>query len=119
MINVIPNPYYGYSAYETSQFTNTVKIANLPAKCNITIYSIDGKFIRQYKRNEVGVSQDGRNNSPVMNAQITPALEWDIKNHKGIPVASGVYLIHIDADGLGERVIKWFGVGRQFDPSGL
>ncbi len=119
MINVVPNPYYGYSAYETSQFTNTVKITNLPAKCNVTIYSIDGKFIRQYKRDEVGVSQGDRNNAPVMNSQITPALEWDIKNHKGIPVASGVYLIHVDADGLGERVIKWFGVGRQFDPSGL
>ena len=51
--------------------------------------------------------------------QITPALEWDLKNSKGIPVASGVYLIHINAEGLGERVIKWFGVARKFDPSGL
>jgi hypothetical protein len=51
--------------------------------------------------------------------QITPALEWDLKNSKGIPVSSGVYIIHITADGLGERVIKWFGVARQFDPSGL
>ena len=119
MINVVPNPYYGYSAYETSQFTNTVKISNLPAKCTVTIYSIDGKFIRQYKRDEAGTSQGDRNNAPVMNSQISPALEWDIKNSKGIPVASGVYLIHVDADGLGERVIKWFGVGRQFDPSGL
>ncbi len=120
MINVVPNPYYGYSAYETDQFTNTVKITNLPAKCVVTIYSIDGKFIRQYNRDEVGVSQGGRNNAPIDNAQITPALEWDIKNSRGIPVASGVYLIHIDAPDLGaERVIKWFGVGRQFDPSGL
>lgn len=119
MINVVPNPYYGYSAYETSQFTNTVKITNLPAKCIVTIYSLDGKFIRQYNRNETGASQGDRNNAPVMNSQITPDLEWDIKNSKAIPVASGVYLIHIDADGLGERVIKWFGVGRQFDPSGL
>src|SRR5690606_23639993 len=27
-INVVPNPYYGYSSYEISQFTNTVKITN-------------------------------------------------------------------------------------------
>ena len=46
-------------------------------------------------------------------------IEWDLKNNKGIPIASGVYLIHIDAEGLGERVIKWFGVNRKFDPSGL
>lgn len=51
--------------------------------------------------------------------QITPALEWDIKNNKGIHVASGVYIIHINAYGMGERTIKWFGVTRTFEPSGL
>ena len=57
--------------------------------------------------------------APVLQDQITPAIEWDLNNNKGIPVASGVYLIHIEAEGLGERVIKWFGVARQFDPTGL
>jgi len=115
-ILVVPNPYYGFSDYETSQFTTTVKITNLPAKCVVTIYTLEGKFIRQYNRDEIG-------GEPVGNAlernQITPALEWDLNNSKGIPVASGVYLIHIAAEGLGERTIKWFGVNRQFDPSGL
>ena len=117
-INVVPNPYYGFSAYETSQFTNIVKITNLPANCNVTIYSLDGRFIRQYVRNETGDPIRG-NNRAIQQRQISPALEWDLKNSKGIPVASGVYLMHIDAPGLGERVIKWFGVQRQFDPSGL
>jgi hypothetical protein len=31
-IKVVPNPYYGFSQYETSQFTNTVKITNLPGE---------------------------------------------------------------------------------------
>ena len=118
MINVVPNPYYGYSAYEISQFTNIVKVTNLPPKCDVTIYSLDGKFIRQYKRDEVGIPVVGANRG-ITEMQISPALEWDLKNSKGIPVASGVYLIHIDAEGLGERVIKWFGVARKFDPSGL
>ncbi len=115
-IKVVPNPYYGFSQYETSQFTNTVKITNLPGKSTVTIYSLDGKFIRQYQRDETY--------APYM--QISPALEWDLKNNKGIPVASGVYLIHIAARGMGEerninaeRTIKWFGIARQFDPSGL
>ena len=63
--------------------------------------------------------QNFRNNPPVLQTQVTPAIEWDLKNAKGIPIASGVYLIHIDAPGLGERVIKWFGVNRKFDPTGL
>lgn len=119
-INVVPNPYYAYSAYETSQFTNIVKITNLPAECTVTIYSIDGRFIRQYKRNEQGITQSPpRANPPFDQTQIVPDLEWDIRNHAGIPVASGVYIIHVDAPGLGERIIKWFGVNRKFDPSGL
>lgn len=108
-VKVVPNPYYGFSQYETSQFSNTIKITNLPAKCTVTIYSLDGKFIRQYLRDEV--YQPYR--------QITPDLEWDLKNNKGIPVASGVYLIQVQAPGMGERTIKWFGIARQFDPSGL
>ncbi|MFT5164990.1 MAG: hypothetical protein ACI8P3_000214 [Saprospiraceae bacterium] len=117
-INVVPNPYYGYSAYETSQFTNTVKITNLPAKSTVTIFTLDGKFVRQYILNEEREFKDIEY-APVLRDQIIPAIEWDLKNDKGIPVASGTYLVHIAAEGLGERVIKWFGVGRQFDPNGL
>ncbi len=118
-IGVVPNPYYGYSAYEVSQYSNVVKITNLPAKCNVKIFSLDGKFIREYRRDEVGESQQDRTNAPINRTQYAPDIEWDLKNSKGIPIASGVYLIHVDADGLGERVIKWFGIAREFDPSGL
>ncbi len=50
LVNIAPNPYYAYSPYETSQFTQRVKITNLPGECVVTIYSIDGKFIRQFNR---------------------------------------------------------------------
>ena len=108
-IKAVPNPYYGFSQYETSQYSNTIKITNLPGKCTVTIYSLDGKFIRKYERDEVYMPYQ----------QISPDLEWDLKNSKGIPVASGVYLFYIQAPGLGTRTVKWFGIARQFDPSGL
>ncbi len=117
MINVVPNPYLAYSAYEIRTSENVVKISNLPAKCVVTIYSLDGQFIRQYNRDEVELSNSA--NAGVSASQINPAIEWDLKNSAGIPISSGVYLIHINAEGLGERVIKWFGVKRQFDPLGL
>jgi hypothetical protein len=118
-VNVVPNPYYAYSAYETNQFTNVVKITNLPAKATVTIYSIDGSFIRQYNRDEREAILAG-GGRPTSTSQVYPDLEWDMKNFKEIPVASGVYLIHISAPEYGEeRTIKWFGVGRKFDPSGL
>ncbi len=118
-VNVVPNPYYAYSAYETSQFVNTVKVTNLPPKANVTIYSLDGKFIRQFRRDEVPSNKAG-SNPAAQQRQIIPDLEWNMKNFAGIPVASGVYLIHVEAPDLGEeRTIKWFGVNRKFDPSGL
>lgn len=117
-IRMVPNPYLGFSDYEVSQFVNTVKITNLPAVCTVTIYTLDGKFIRQYKRNEIGVIPRGSNRAVEQN-QILPDLEWDMKNGKGIPISSGVYLVHIDAGELGQRTLKWFGINRKFDPSGL
>ena len=114
LINVVPNPYYAYSAYETRRFDNIVKITNVPAACTITIYSLDGKFIRQYVRDEnPGV------NAGALAEQIVTSVEWDLKNSKGIPVAAGVYLIHVDVPGVGERVIKWFGINRTFDSQDL
>lgn len=117
LINAVPNPYYAYSSYEIQEIDNTIKIVNLPAECTITIYSLDGRFIRQYKR-----AENGNNTTPTKGSvgeQMSESVNWDLKNSKGIPVASGVYLIHVDAPGLGQRVIKWFGINRTFDTSGL
>lgn len=120
-VNVVPNPYYAFSEYETSRLENQIKITNLPERCNVTIYSLDGKFIRQFRRDERGTFQGTNRSNPGINqTQPTPDIVWDLKNSKGIPIASGVYLIHVAAPELGaERTIKWFGVNRKFDPAGL
>jgi len=120
-VNVAPNPYYAFSEYETSRLENQVKITNLPERANVTIYTLDGKFIRQFRRDERGMIQDtNRSNPGIRSTQPNPDIVWDLKNNKGIPVASGVYLIHVEAPELGaERTIKFFGVNRKFDPAGL
>ena len=118
-VNVVPNPYYGFSQYEVKQTTKTVKITNLPDEAIVSIFSIDGKFIRQFRRQEV-ISNKGGSNPGTPRTQTNPDLIWDLNNSTGIPVASGVYLIHVEAPTLGaEKTIKWFGVNRKFDPSGI
>ncbi len=42
-------------------------------------------------------------------------IDWDIRNAKGLPIASGMYLIHVNAEGIGETVIRWFGAMRPLD----
>lgn len=114
IIRAVPNPYYGYSAYENTSFEQIVKITNLPARCKISIYSLDGRLIRTYNRNAQPDLSRGTD-------QIITSQDWDLKNEQGINVATGVYIIHIDASasGLGEKVIKWFGGVREFDATGL
>jgi len=97
-INIVPNPYYGHSAYEKTRIDNIVKIINLPVKCKIRIYTLAGTLIRTIEKD---------NDQTYVN--------WDIKNDKNVTVASGLYILHIDAPGIGERIIKWFGVLRPYD----
>lgn len=118
-VNIVPNPYFGFSRYETDQRTNTVKITNLPARADVTIYSLDGRFITSFRRDEVDPVKGGANPGTITGQGI-PDIEWNLKNFAGIPVASGVYLVHIVAPELNEQItLKWFGVNRKFDPSGL
>jgi hypothetical protein len=98
LINVVPNPYYAFSEYERNKLDNRIKITNLPEKCQIRIYSSNGKLIRNIKKDSPMTFQD-----------------WDLTNHAGIPVASGVYLIHVEVPNVGERVLKAFIAMRMVD----
>ena len=118
MINIVPNPYYGYSSYEVQEFTTEAQITNLPAKSTITIYTLDGRFIRQFKRDERRTPNSLSTNPGILSKQPLDYTVWDMKNEKGIPVASGVYLIHVDSP-LGQRTLKFFVINRAFDPSKL
>ncbi|MBK8413620.1 MAG: hypothetical protein IPL22_03255 [Bacteroidetes bacterium] len=114
LINVVPNPYYAYSAYEKSQLDNRIKITNLPAKCKVTILSPNGTIIRKFERDVPTDNTAGTVVSPKsINTDTT--IDWDLKNLKGIPVSGGMYLIHVDAGVLGTKTIKWFGILRPID----
>ncbi len=99
LINVVPNPYYAYSSYEVNQLDNRIKIVNLPKKCTVTIYTMNGILIRQFTKD----------------TDLRSSIDWDLKNYAGIPIAGGLYIIHVNAEGLGERTIKWFGSLRPID----
>ena len=114
MINVVPNPYYAYSSYETSQLDNRIKITNLPARCTVTILTQNGTLIRKFKR-DTGINQTEGTAVNPKSVNAETSIEWDLKNQSGIPVASGLYIIHIDAGALGSKTLKWFGILRPID----
>jgi hypothetical protein len=93
-INVVPNPYYAYSSYENNPLDTRVKFTNLPEECVITIYNVSGTKVRQFKKD-----------SPMT------TLEWDLKNFASVPIAGGIYYIHVKSDN-GEKVLKFFAIER-------
>ncbi len=114
LINVVPNPYYAYSAYEKNQLDSRIKITNLPVKCTVSIYTVNGTLVRRFNR-DLSKNPDTSDGAPISDNNIETSIEWDLKNTSGIPIASGLYLIHIDAGAVGEKLIKWVGVMRPID----
>ncbi len=84
-IRVVPNPYYNRSTYELSQFNRMIRFINLPELCTIRIFSLSGQLVRTLRKTDA----------------TTSVYTWDVQTENGLPVASGVYVYHIDAPGVG------------------
>jgi len=87
-INVFPNPYFGFSRLEANRFQKFVTFTHLPERATIRIFTLAGIPVRVIEHDSP--SQFER---------------WDLTNQDGIPVASGIYLVHIDTP-YGEKVLK-------------
>ena len=89
-INVFPNPYLGVNAAETSRYNHFVTFSHLPPKANIRIFDMSGTLVRTIEKDDP--------------SQFT---RWDLKNHNELPVASGMYIAHIELPEHGEsRILK-------------
>jgi hypothetical protein len=94
-INVFPNPYFGKNPEERNQLNRFVYFTNLGVgTTTIRIFTIAGDMIAKIEKEITAV------NDPDRRAQ------WDLRNSAGIPVASGMYIAHIDVEGVGEKVLK-------------
>ncbi len=90
MIAAVPNPYFGQSGYETGNLSRVVRFTNLPAQATtIRIYTVSGSLIQTLRK-------DGGSRS----------LDWNLQTVNNLPVASGMYLVHVDVEGVGERTLK-------------
>jgi hypothetical protein len=88
-INVFPNPYFGQNLEERDPLNRFVTFTHLPAEAKIRIFTLAGDVVRTIEHTN-GLTYE----------------RWDLRNQDGIPVASGMYLIHIDLGPLGEKILK-------------
>ncbi len=88
-IRVVPNPYYGYNSNQTSTTDRFVTFRRLPERCTIKIYTLNGDLIRTLEKSST-----------------ESTIRWNLRNLESIPVASGMYIALIDAEAIGQRIIK-------------
>jgi len=93
-INIFPNPYFGFNVEETQPIARFVTITHLPEQgAVIRIFSLGGQLITKIDHSNSDYTG-------------TTFERWDLRNKYGIPVASGIYIVHIDVKDVGEKILK-------------
>ena len=93
-LNVFPNPYFAFNVEETNPLYRFVTFTHLPKyKGVIRIFSIGGQLVTKidHRTSDFAGSTFDR---------------WNLTNQYGIPVASGLYIAHIEVEGVGEKILK-------------
>lgn len=81
-VNVFPNPYYGINEAETSRYAHFVTFSHLPRKAKIRIFDLAGTLVRSIEKDDA-----------------EQFVRWDLSNEEELPVASGMYVAHIEMPG--------------------
>jgi len=90
-ISVWPNPYYGYNPEERDALDRRVMFSHLPDEgpATIRIFALDGTLVRTIHHNDTGSQH----------------TYWDMKNNFELPVASGMYIAHVETN-KGDKILK-------------
>lgn len=93
-VAVVPNPYVGAASWESAtqqvgRGDRRIYFIHLPATCTIRIYTLSGNLV-----------QTIYHNSSLTNGQ----EPWNLISKDGMDISFGVYIFHIDAGSLGQKI---------------
>jgi hypothetical protein len=78
-INVFPNPYYAGNTQEVQRNDHFVTFNHLPERADIYIFTLSGTLVKKIEKNST-----------------EQFYRWNLKNESNIPVASGIYFVHVE-----------------------
>lgn len=97
-IAVVPNPYIAAASWEpkstfrSGRGERMIYFINLPPQCTIRIYTVRGYLVDTIERDKsIDVGQE----------------PWNLLSKDGQDIAYGVYIYHVIAPGIGEKVGKF------------
>ncbi|MCH7954625.1 MAG: hypothetical protein IIC40_02680 [Candidatus Marinimicrobia bacterium] len=96
-VAVVPNPYVATSSFEPQPLDvfsvgrgiRRVNFINLPQECTIRIFNVAGEHVRTIEH-----SSDFFNGTE----------PWDLLSKDGMDVSYGIYIYHLDAKELGQKI---------------
>lgn len=97
-IKVVPNPYILGASWERRTLFSSgrgerkIDFIHLPAKCTIRIFTLSGALVKTIEHN-----------SSVLDG----SESWNLISDDGMEIAYGVYVYHIDAEGIGKHIGKF------------
>lgn len=100
-IAVVPNPYVAVASWERKQTTSAgigsrgerrINFIHLPQRATIRIYTLKGDLVDVIEHE-----------STIDNG----AASWDLRTREGLDIAFGIYVYHVDAGKLGEKIGKF------------
>ena len=96
-IKVVPNPYFAASAFEgqntfsSGRGPREIQFRYLPSECTIRIYNIAGELVKTINHSSPLNSGTGR---------------WDLLTEDNLSASYGMYVYHIVAPSIGEKIGK-------------
>ncbi|MBP7460555.1 MAG: hypothetical protein KBA26_04655 [Candidatus Delongbacteria bacterium] len=97
-IRVVPNPYIVAATWEPTNPYNSgrgpqeIHFIHLPRQCTIRIYTVNGERVAQIEHNSA--NRDG-------------TAVWNLLTLDNLAASYGIYIYHIEAPGLGEKIGKF------------
>ena len=73
-INVVPNPYIAHSDFNETQYMRKLRFTNLPEKCTITIFTINGEKVNSINHESVIDGNAWWNLRTINNQEVAPGL---------------------------------------------
>jgi hypothetical protein len=96
-IKVVPNPYFAASAFEgqntfsSGRGPREIQFRYLPSECTVRIYSVAGELVKTIYHSSPLESGTGR---------------WNLLTEDNLSAAYGVYIYHVDAPNIGQKIGK-------------
>ena len=94
-IHVAPDPYIVVNPLEPrarnlpGRGERRIDFRQLPSECTIKIFTISGRLVKTLRHT---------------GGQFNSTTSWDLKSDDGLNVSYGVYIYHVDAPGIGEKI---------------